>query len=227
MDIIAHIENDYIEKFGIPRQSGLAEGVISEVVFEKEFSRTEAVKGLLDFSYIWLLWLFDVDEKDGFVPTVRPPRLGGNERVGVFASRSPFRPNHIGMSSVKLLEIKQRGNLVVLVVEGADLRNNTKIIDIKPYLEYSDSHVGAGNGFGADEKAHLLDVTFASGIADKLDDKQRNDLISVLKYDPRPSYKEDSDREYGMNFGKSNVKFVVNGNELTVTEISEIGRAGI
>lgn len=218
---IAYIHNSYREKFGIPRQSGLAD-IVSEIVFEKEFRDVNAVRGLEDFSHIWLLWGFsDNGDPDGssFRPTVRPPRLGGNERVGVFATRSPFRPNPIGLSSVRLESIKMTDDGPVLVVRGADLMDGTPIYDIKPYLRDFDSHADARSGFADDRQYNTLEVVFPQELLELIPVKDREPLVQALGQDPRPHYQDDPERVYGMLFGDRNILFMVSGGTLTVTGI--------
>ena len=218
---IAYIHNSYREKFGIPRQSGLAD-IVSEIVFEKEFRDVNAVRGLEDFSHIWLLWGFsDNREPEGnsFRPTVRPPRLGGNERVGVFATRSPFRPNPIGLSSVRLESIKMTDDGPVLVVRGADLMDGTPIYDIKPYLRDFDSHSDARSGFADDRQYNTLEVVFPQELLELIPVQDREPLVQALGQDPRPHYQDDPERVYGMLFGDRNILFMVSGGTLTVTGI--------
>ena len=218
---IAYIHNSYREKFGIPRQSGLAD-IVSEIVFEKEFRDANALRGLEDFSHIWLLWGFsDNGEPDGssFRPTVRPPRLGGNERVGVFATRSPFRPNPIGLSSVELERIKMTDEGPVLVVRGADLMDGTPIYDIKPYLRDFDCHSDARSGFADDRQYRTLEVVFPQELLELIPVKDREPLVQALGQDPRPHYQDDPERVYGMLFGDRNILFKVSGGTLTVTGI--------
>lgn len=220
IQIIGHIYNDYKEKFGIPRQSGLTKNVISKIVFEKKFSSKDFFKGLEQFTHIWLLWQFsEITDKD-ITPTVRPPKLGGNKHMGVFATRSPFRPNNIGLSSVKIERIEQCKHLgTIIYVSGADLMNGTPIIDIKPYLPYTDSHPEATNGFALDDVNGLLDVKCSDEILSKIPFDFVDGLFETLKHDPRPSYQNDSERVYGMSYGDLQVKFKVDGNKLTIIEI--------
>lgn len=220
MKIIAHIASPFREKFGIPRQSGLAEDVKACIVFEPEFRVADALRGLEEFSHLWLIWQFSRAIRSEWSPTVRPPRLGGNTRLGVFATRSPFRPNPIGLSCVKLLSVDltdDRGP--VLWVSGADLMDGTPIYDIKPYIPYADCHPEAGGGFTDHVGEFLLDVEIPDAIAASLSDELRKELISVLSHDPRPSYHSDENREYGMRYGDSNVRFRVSGQVLTVISI--------
>ncbi len=216
---IGHIYNDYKEKFGIPRQSGLTKNVVSKIVFEKEFISKEFFKGIEQFSHIWLLWLFSETIGKDITPTVRPPKLGGNERMGVFATRSPFRPNHIGLSSVKIEKIDYDDNVgTIIYVSGADLMNDTPIIDIKPYLPYTDCHNDASNGFALDNTGGLLDVKCSDKILSKIPFDMVDGLFETLTHDPRPSYQND-DRIYGMSYGNYQVKFTVNKNELKIIDI--------
>ena len=186
--IIAHIENDFTEKFGIPRQSGLAD-VPSRIVFEPEYRVAEAFRGLEGFSHLWILWLFSEAMGKKWSPTVRPPRLGGNTRMGVFATRSPFRPNSIGLSSVKISGIDLNSpDGPVITVTGADIMNGTPIIDIKPYLAYTDSHPEALSGFALADRSDILTVDFPPELLEKVPEEKRHGLIKILAQDPRPSY---------------------------------------
>lgn len=219
MEIIAYIYTDFPEKFGIPRQSGLVEDLKGRIVFEPKYRTPDAVRGLEDFNYIWLLWEFEGVKRDSWSATVRPPRLGGNVHKGVFATRSPFRPNPIGLSSVKLdkVELTQQGP--VLHVSGIDLRNKTPIYDIKPYLPYVDAHADAVDGFAGEVKGYHLQVEFAKALLEKIPYEKRNALIEVLKQDSRPSYQEDPNRTYGVSFAGYNVRFVVCDEVLTVVSV--------
>ncbi len=221
LKIIARIYNKYTGKFGIPRQSGIGKGVMSEIVFEKEYRFEEALRGIEDYSHLWLLWQFSESLRDDWRPTVRPPRLGGNKRVGVFATRSPFRPNSIGLSSVKLEEVKKLpGKGCVLIVSGADLQNGTPIFDIKPYLAYTDSHPDAIGGFADDVRDYRLEVVIPPEFLTLIKCEDRNDIYSILENDPRPSYHLHPEREYGFEFGEYEIKFVVKDGVLTVTNIA-------
>ena len=223
MDIqpIAHIHSDFSEKFGIPRQSGLVEELTAAVVFEPEYRDPSALRGLEGFSHVWLIWEFSKARREGWSPTVRPPRLGGNVRLGVFATRSPFRPNPLGLSCVRLLEIRQdRAQGPVLVVAGADLMDGTPIYDIKPYLPYADCKPEAVGGFAAQPKGADLAVDCSPALLDRVPEDKRAALLAVLAQDPRPQYQDDPDRVYGMAFAGLEVKFRVTGERLTVTEIS-------
>ncbi len=224
MEIIAHIESDFTEKFGIPRQSGLVEGLVSRIVFEKEYRVPEAFRGLEDFSHIWILWQFSEAVRDDWSPTVRPPRLGGNKRMGVFATRSPFRPNSIGMSSVRLLKIDfDCPEAPVLYVSGADMLNGTPIFDIKPYLPYTDSHPEASGGFALQQKEGVLDVDFPPELLEKIRPELRNGLIEVLAQDPRPQYQNSPERVYTFDFAEYSVSFTVRDDMLFVCDIKKIG----
>ena len=220
MKIIARIRTPFPEKFGVPRQSGLVDSLKAQIVFEEEYRNADAVRGLDGFSHIWLIWQFSGAVREGWSPTVRPPRLGGNERMGVFATRSPFRPNEIGLSSVKLEKIEVDPKLgPVLHVSGADLMDGTPIFDIKPYLPYCDSHPDAVGGWtdGADNRQ--LQVEFPIELLAKVPFDQREGLVGVLASDPRPRYQNDPERVYGMGFGGVNVKFTVDGEQLTVVAV--------
>ena len=217
MKVIARIRTDFQEKFGVPRQSGLVPELQGTVVFEPEFRSPEAVRGLEGFSHLWLIWEFSQSVDKGWSPTVRPPRLGGNERMGVFATRSPFRPNPIGLSSVKLEKIETDPELgPVLRVRGADLMDGTPIFDIKPYVPYADSHPEASGGFTDGLAAAKLDVNCPAELLDRFPPEKRAALLAVLANDPRPRYQDDPERVYGMAFGGKNVKFSVAERTLTV-----------
>ena len=220
MRIIAHIHTDFPTKFGIPRQSSIIESLHGTVVFEPEYRDPEAVRGLEDFSHLWLIWEFSETKRDTWSPTVRPPRLGGNIRKGVFATRSPFRPNPIGLSSVKLENIEIDPKLgPVLHVSGADLMDGTPIYDIKPYIVYTDSHPDAISGFASKPAEYLLEVIFPDRLLKKVPETQRESLIAVLEHDPRPQYQDDPERVYGMNFSNLEIRFKVEQKRLTVLEI--------
>lgn len=222
MNIIAHIETDFPTKFGIPRQSGIIETLQGRIVFEPDYRNAEAVRGLEEFSHIWLLWEFSEAVRDTWSPTVRPPRLGGNVRKGVFATRSPFRPNPIGLSSVRLEKIEIDPKLgPVLHVSGADLMDGTPIYDIKPYIAYTDSHPEAVSGFASKPAEYLLEVVFPEHLLEKVVPEKRESLIAVLAHDPRPQYQDDPERVYGMEFGGVEVKFRVEGETLLVQSIKD------
>ncbi len=216
---IGYIENDYKEKFGIPRQSGLSESVISRVIFEDDYKDPNYFKDIQEFSHIWLIWYFSDVNKKNIKPTVRPPKLGGNRRVGVFASRSPFRPNRIGISCVKLIKVDFGYKRITLYVTGADLMDGTPIIDVKPYLPYTDSRPDATNGFALDDINGLLEVKCSDEILSKVPFDLVDGIFDTLRHDPRPSYQNDSERIYGMSFGNMQVKFQVSDNVLTIIDI--------
>ena len=219
---IAHIETDFPSKFGIPRQAGIADALEGTVVFEPEYRNETALKGLEDFSHIWVIWQFSEAVSETWSPTVRPPRLGGNVRKGVFATRSPFRPNALGLSSLKLTGIektKDRGT--VLRVSGADMMNGTPIYDIKPYIPYADCHPEALQGFAPDSGGRL-EVVFETAPPDLLGQKKLKALTQVLENDPRPRYQQDPDRVYGFSFAGYEIRFMVNGQILTVKAIEKI-----
>lgn len=219
--VIAHIENDYKEKFGIPRQSGLVESLVSRIVFEPEYRNPDAFRGIEGYSHLWLLWHFsEADRGDEWSPTVRPPRLGGNTRVGVFATRSPFRPNSVGMSSVKLERFEvDRALGPVLYVSGADLLDGTPIFDVKPYLAYVDSHPEAKDGFALNQKEGTLQVEVPAEWLERIPEEKREGLKELLAQDPRPQYQNDPERVYKMRFGEQEVWFQVDGAMLTVCNI--------
>ncbi len=221
MKVIARIYNAYDEKFGVPRQSGLAEEVISTVVFEEEYRVDEALRGIEDFSHLWLIWAFDRTERETWSPTVRPPRLGGNKRVGVFATRSPFRPNAIGLSCVKLVDTEKTREGTVLKVAGADLVNGTPIYDIKPYLPYADCRPEATGGFTDREEKRRVSVEIAPEAAKKLTAEEQRMLKDALKEDPRPAYQDTSDREYRFRFSGKEVRFTVRDGVLTVIQVDD------
>ena len=215
---IAHIRSDFSEKFGIPRQSGLVEELTATVVFEPEYRDISALQGLDGFSHLWLIWEFS--KVRGWSPTVRPPRLGGNRRMGVFATRSPFRPNPLGLSCVRLREIRRDRALgPVLIVAGADLLDGTPIYDVKPYLPYADCRPDAVGGFAARPKEADLTVECPPALLDRVPADKRAALLAVLAQDPRPQYQDDPERVYGMAFAGLEVKFQVAGDRLAVTEI--------
>ena len=217
---VARIRSDFPEKFGIPRQSGVVESLEAKIIFEPEFRVMDAVRGLEDFSHIWLIWEFSEAVRDTWSPTVRPPRLGGNVRMGVFATRSPFRPNPIGLSCVKLLKVEQDEALgPVLTVAGADLMDGTPIYDIKPYIPYADCHPEAVGGFTTKVDMKPLTVDFPADLLTKVSEEKRDALIGVLEQDPRPRYQKDPGRIYGLSFAGLEVKFSVEAQTLTVKDI--------
>ncbi len=217
---VAHIRSDFKEKFGIPRQSGLVEALRAAVIFTPEYRVFEAVRGLEDFSHIWLIWEFSQARRETWSPTVRPPRLGGNKRVGVFASRSPFRPNGLGLSCVRLVGIDYGDkDSPVLLVAGADLLDGTPVYDVKPYIPYADAHPEASGGFTSQIARKTLQVRCPEELLGRLPAEKRDALLGVLAEDPRPSYQDDPERVYGMAFGQWEVRFRVEGAQLTVTSI--------
>ena len=225
MKPIAYIYTDFKTKFGLPRQSGLVKEITGKIVFEKEYSIAEAFKGLEDFSHIWILWEFSQAKKETWKPTVRPPLLGGNKRMGVFATRSPFRPNSIGLSCVKLDRIDYDKNLgTVLHVSGCDLMNGTPIYDIKPYLPYCDSVPDAVGGFTETLGERKLQVNISEDFLGRVPEDKREELLGVLQGDPRPSYQDDPEREYGFTFADFEVSFRVDKKILTVTKIEKINK---
>ena len=222
LHIIARIRSDFASKFGIPRQSGVVESLTARVVFEPEYRVSEALRGLEEFSHLWLIWEFSEAKRESWSPTVRPPRLGGNERMGVFATRSPFRPNPIGLSCVRLLGIEhtaQEGD--VLLVAGADLMDGTPIYDIKPYIPYADAHPEAAAGFTARPWKERLTVRCDEALLNVLPENKRQALLDVLAEDPRPSYQADAERVYGFVFAGHEVRFSVSGSVLTVRAVEE------
>ncbi len=217
---IAHIQSEFPDKFGIPRQSGLVEELKARIIFEPEYRTPEAFKGLEDFSHLWLIWGFSENIRSTWSPSVRPPRLGGNTRKGVFATRSPFRPNPLGLSSVKLERIEFHPvHGPVLHVSGADLMNNTPIFDIKPYIPYTDSHPEASEGFSGPHKNHHLTVCCPEEWLDKIPKSIREKLFAVLAQDPRPSYQNNPERIYGLRFSGLEVKFRIHDTRLTICSI--------
>ena len=224
LKVIAHIRTAFPTKFGIPRQSGLVDSLRGEVIFTPEYRNADAVRGLEDFSHIWLVWQFSGAVRDSWSPTVRPPRLGGNTRMGVFATRSPFRPNPLGLSSVQLEAIEHRPDVgPVLIVRGADLMDGTPIYDIKPYIPYADCHPDAAAGFTAQTQFHHLTMVCDAALWARVPADQQAALQGVLENDPRPSYQHDPERVYGMEFGGLEVHFKVDGEVLTVIRSRDFG----
>lgn len=216
---IAVIKNDFTSKFGIPRQSGILDKMESKIVFEPEYRVGEALRGIEQYSHLWLIWLFSQSVDDKFRPTVRPPRLGGNKRVGVFATRSPFRPNSLGLSSVKLKEVLNTSDCgKILIVTGADLMDDTPIFDIKPYVKYSDSHPEAECGFSDEFKDYSLKVVIPEDIKKSLPEEKLETITDILRNDPRPSYQHNPEREYSFEHGGISISFKVDGEVLTVTK---------
>ena len=225
MRCIAHIHNDFQSKFGIPRQSGLVNEVLSTIVFEKPYRDPQALRGIEEFSHLWLIWQFSETQREGFHPTVRPPRLGGNQRMGVFATRSPFRPNSIGLSSVKLVGVQDTPEHgTVLIVEGADLKDGTPILDIKPYIAYTDSHPNAVGGFSDAVREYAVKVDFPQALRERISSNKQTALIKLLEQDPRPSYQQDENRVYGMTFGGYDIRFQVKDMVLTVIDVQPYRR---
>ena len=221
--IIAHIENDFTAKFAIPRQSGLVDSVISRIVFTPEYRNETALRGMEGYSHLWLLWVFSQAIREHWSPTVLPPRLGGKTRMGVFATRSPFRPNPIGLSSVRLHGIDLHSpDGPVLYVAGADLMDGTPILDIKPYLAYTDSHPDAKGGFSDPVRDYALEVQFPPALLAQVPEHLRESAIAILAQDPRPSYQHDPERIYGAAFGGWDFRFQVQDNVLTVVEVEKL-----
>ena len=220
MKVIAQIHSDFKEKFGIPRQSGLVPETRATIIFEREYRNPDALRGIDGYSHLWLIWSFSKAERESWSPTVRPPRLGGNTRVGVFATRSPFRPNAVGLSCVTLEEVHlQTPDGPVLVVGGADLLDGTPIYDIKPYLPYVDSHPEARGGFGSEKADYALRVDFPNELEEKIAPDKREALRGLLAGDPRPSYQNDPERVYGVRYANYDVRFIVKDGTLTVVDI--------
>ncbi len=223
MKIIAHIKTDFPTKFGVPRQSGLIKSVIGKIIFEKEYRDISAFKGLEEFSHIWVLWKFSEANTQKWSPTVRPPLLGGNIRMGVFATRSPYRPNSIGMSALKLERIEYTQDYgPVLIVSGCDMLDGTPVFDVKPYLAYADSIPDAIGGFTEHLKDRRLGVDFPENLINRIPVELRRTVLEILESDPRPSYQNDADRVYGFEFGKFEIKFKVTDGNLTVISTEKI-----
>ena len=220
MRVIARIHSDFSTKFGVPRQSGLVDALESTIVFEPEFRNPDALRGLEGFSHVWLVWVFDQAIRKEWSPTVRPPRLGGNARMGVFATRSPFRPNPIALSSVALAGIEQTAEYgTVLNIRGADLMDGTPILDIKPYIPYADAHPDAVGGFASAPAGETLEVIISPELLEQIPENRREALRGVLAQDPRPHYQDDPERVYGFGFAGLEIRFSVEGKRLTVREI--------
>ena len=220
IQVIARMRSDFATKFGIPRQSGLVQELRSTIVFEPEFRNSDALRGMEDFSHLWIIWQFSEAVRTGWSPTVRPPRLGGNTRMGVFATRSPFRPNNLGLSSVKFLGLEETEEFgTVIHVGGADLMDGTPIFDIKPYIPYGDCHPEATGGFTDKAGEFLLQVDFPAELLQILPENKREAAVGVLSHDPRPSYQKDPQRIYGLTFGGYDIRFTVKEKLLTVLDV--------
>ena len=223
INIIARMRSDFATKFGIPRQSGLVEELRSTIVFEPEYRNADALRGIEGFSHLWIIWQFSEAVRSDWSPTVRPPRLGGNTRMGVFATRSPFRPNNLGLSCVKLLEVEETEEFgTVLHIGGADLMDGTPIFDIKPYIPYADSHPEAVGGFTDTAGDFLLQVLFPEELLAILPPEKQQAAVSVLSHDPRPSYQRQSGRIYGLTFAGYDIRFTIENNTLTVTAVDAV-----
>ena len=221
MHIIARMNSDFATKFGIPRQSGLVEELRSTIIFEPEYRSADALRGIEEFSHLWIIWQFSEAVREDWSPTVRPPRLGGNTRMGVFATRSPFRPNAIGLSCVRLLGVEYtKDHGAMLHVAGADLMDGTPILDIKPYIPYADAHPDAAGGFTENADDYLLDVQFPEHLLSILPEEKQQAAIGVLSHDPRPSYQRKADRVYGLTFAGFDIRFTVENNTLTVQSVT-------
>lgn len=220
---IAHMQSDFPTKFGIPRQSGLVQELYSTVIFEPGYQNADALRGIDDFSHLWLIWQFSQAVRSQWSPTVRPPRLGGNARLGVWATRSPFRPNSLGLSCVRLLDIEHTATHgTVLHVAGADLMDGTPIIDIKPYIPYSDCHTDALGGFTDAVEKKRLTVVFPPELLSRLPQNKQAAAVGVLKQDPRPSYQQDPQRVYGLAFAGFDIRFTVQDDTLYVTDVTKL-----
>ena len=220
IQVIARMHSDFATKFGIPRQSGLVEELRSTIVFEPEFRNPDALRGIEDFSHLWIIWHFSEAVRETWSPTVRPPRLGGNVRMGVFATRSPFRPNALGLSSVEILGIETTAEYgTVIHVGGADLMDGTPIFDIKPYISYSDCHPDASGGFTDKAGNFLLSVNFPADLLERVPKDKQKALLDILSHDPRPSYQDDCNRVYGLSFANLNIRFTVRNSILSVCDV--------
>ncbi len=223
MKVIAKIKSDFPGKFGIPRQSGLIEELRATIIFEEEFRVDEALRGIEDFSHLWLIWEFSENKRDTWSPTVRPPRLGGNKRVGVFATRSSFRPNSIGLSSVRLLGVEKTKEYgTVLHISGADLMDGTPIYDIKPYLSFTDSHPEASGGFADEKLSYSLKVEMSEKVKKAIPEDGFSPIVKILESDPRPSYIEDEERIYAFEYAGMHLEFTVSGDTLTLLSVNNI-----
>lgn len=223
IEAIGYIETDFKEKFGIPRQSGIIPELEGKIFFENKFRNLDAIRGLEDFTHLWLIWQFSENIKEDWLPTIRPPRLGGKEKKGVFATRSPFRPNNLGLSCVKLDRIEERSNSgPIIYVRGADLLDGTPIYDIKPYIPYADCISQAGCSFAKADWERKIKVIFPKELSEKVDENKRQGLIKILEQDPRPAYKEDSDKIYSLTFANYNLGFVVKSKYLEVVSVISV-----
>lgn len=223
IQVIARMKSDFPTKFGIPRQSGLVETLRSTIVFEPEYRNPDALRGMEGYSHLWIVWQFSEAVRQDWSPTVRPPRLGGNTRMGVFATRSPFRPNSLGLSCVRLIGVEQTSELgTVIHVAGADLMDGTPIFDIKPYIPYSDCRPDAAGGFTDTAGDFLLNVDFPACLLKKLPESKRQAAVGVLSHDPRPSYQRNPDRVYGLTFAGFDIRFTVEENTLHVKEVTQL-----
>ena len=222
IQVIARMHSDFATKFGIPRQSGIVQELRSTIVFEPEYRNADALRGMEGFSHLWLIWQFSEAVRTGWSPTVRPPRLGGNTRMGVFATRSPFRPNNLGLSCVRFLGLEETKEFgTVIHVGGADLMDGTPIFDIKPYVPYADCQPEALNGFTGGTEGDLLEVNFPASLLEKLPENKRQAAIGILAHDPRPSYQKDSQRVYGVTFAGFDIRFTVADDLLTVQDVQK------
>ena len=219
LKVIAHIRTAFPTKFGIPRQSGLVPALRAKIVFEPEYRNPDSLRGIEGFSHLWLIWQFSEAVREDWSPTVRPPRLGGNERMGVFATRSPFRPNRIGLTVVRLIRMEEENGRITLVVSGADLMDGTPIVDIKPYLPYVDSVPDAVGGFTEQTERHHLTVDFPEKLKKYVPKQNLPAVMGLLAQDPRPAYQHDGKRVYGVPYGEVDIRFVVEGDTLTVVEV--------
>lgn len=221
IQVIARMKSDFATKFGIPRQSGLVQELRSTIIFEPEYRNEDALRGLEGFSHLWIIWQFSEAVRSGWSPTVRPPRLGGNTRLGVFATRSPFRPNNLGLSCVRLLGVEKTAEFgTVIHVAGADLMDGTPIFDIKPYIPYADCQPEATGGFTDTAGEYLLEVNFPAPLLEKLPEDKREAAKAVLSHDPRPSYQRKPGRVYGISFAGYDIRFTVEDEKLTVIEVN-------
>lgn len=223
LQVVARIRTDFPTKFGVPRQSGITDTLLSEVIFEPEYRNADALRGIEGYSHLWLLWGFSEVEKENWSPTVRPPRLGGNTRMGVFATRSPFRPNKIGLSSVRLIRTEDSPEGICLIVSGADMVDGTPIYDIKPYIPYTDCHPDALGGFSDGVRDHRLDVSIPPEIIRDFPEEKKAGLTEVLSQDPRPAYIDDPERVYGLLFGGFEIKFTVSDGVASVISVRQSG----